>query len=543
MTQRNASPPPSPTRTTRPRMLLAVALAAVVTLATACSGGTGSTGSSDSASAVDTLTLANAVKVDNIDPGADPAANETIWLEQNLWSTLTNANKDATDVGPGLAKSWDISKDNLTYTFHLRPAKFSDGSAITAEDAAYSINRARANPRAWGFLVTAVKSITAQDPSTVVVKLSEPHAPLLADLAIYAFGVVPKKAVEAAGSGATAKDPTGKYFTTTPIVTSGPFSVDSYKPNSEVVLKANKNYWGPKPKVSTLNIKVIPNDNARTLALQSGAVDVIENPPVNQRKQIDGNPKLTVDYFNSTRVDMLLLNNKDKYLSNVDVRHAIRYALDMKTMNDFAYDGKAVIGTSPMPYKMLYWNDSLKQWPYDVAKAKQLLASAGYPNGFSLNLITVSGDTIQAAQAVSIQDSLKKIGITVNIQSFELLTAYDNEHNPDYQMGFRYWTNDIIDPDEVVSFNLSPASKSNLTNFANPEIAKLAVEARKETDKTKRGQMYDQIQQLHYEQMPFIPLMYPPFSYASGKWVQGFKVSPLGTYVDSLLTTLKVGKH
>lgn len=537
MRPHTAQPRPHRERITKPRVIVVAAVAGMLALVTACSGSGESSGSSD------TLTLANAVKVDNIDPGANPAANETIWLEQNLWSRLVKPSADATEVEPALAKSWDISDDELTYTFHLRSAKFSDGSPITADDVAYSINRARANPTAWGFLVTAVKSITAPDSSTVVVKLAEPHAPLLADLAIYAFGVIPEKSVKAAGSNGTGEDPTGTYFTETPIVTSGPFYVASYEPNSEVVLKANKYFWGDKPRVNTLNIKVIPNDNDRVLALQSGDVDVIENPPVSQRDQINANPNLAVDYFNSTRVDMLLMNNKNKYLSNIKVRHAIRYALDMETMNDFAYKGKAVIGTSPMPYKMLYWNDNLKPWPRDVDMAKQLLADAGYPNGFSLDLITVSGDTIQEAKAVSIQDSLKEIGINVEISSYELQTAYNNEDKPDYDMGFRYWTNDIIDPDEVASFLISPASASNLTNWENPEVAKLVVQARKEGDKGKRAKLYDEVQQLQYEQMPFIPLLYPPFSYARGEWVDGFEVSPLGTYQDALLTSLTVQEH
>lgn len=525
-------------RVMKPRVMIAAAVAGILALVTACSGsGESSSGSSD------TLTLANAVKVDNIDPGANPAANETIWLMQNLWSRLVKPSADATEIEPALAKSWDISKDELTYTFHLRTAKFSDGSPITADDVAYSINRARSNPRAWGFLVTAVESITAPDEKTVVLKLSEPHTPILADLAIYAFAVIPEEQVKAAGSGGTGEAPTGTYFTDAPIVTSGPYYVASYEPNSEVVLKANKYFWGDKPRVNTVNVKIIPNDNDRVLALKSGNVDVIENPPVSQREQIDADPNLTVDYFNSTRVDMLLMNNKNKYLSNIKVRHAIRYALDMETMNEFAYKGKAVIGTSPMPYKMQYWNDDLEPWPHDVDKAKQLLAEAGYPDGFSLDLITVAGDTIQEAKAVSMQDSLKDVGINVEISAYELQTAYNNEDKPDYDMGFRYWTNDIIDPDEVASFLISPASASNLTNWENPEVAKLVVQARKEGDKDKRAQLYNEIQQIHYEKMPFIPLLYPPFSYARGDWVEGFEISPLGTYRDALLTSLTVREH
>ncbi|HET7326360.1 MAG TPA: ABC transporter substrate-binding protein [Nocardioidaceae bacterium] len=526
----------------RLRRCAVLAVASVVALSlTACGATSGGSGNGNGET-TDTLTLANAVKIDNIDPGASPPANETIWLDQMLWSRLVLPSEDTTSIQPGLAKSWDISKDKLTYTFHLRPAKFSDGSPLTAEDVAYSINRSKNNPEAWGFLITAVKSITAPDKDTVVVKLSEPHAPLLADLAIYAFAVVPEKLVKAAGSDSTGKNP-GKYFTTAPIVTSGPYYVSSYSPDSEVTLKANKYFWGKKPAISTFNVKVIPNDNDRVLALQSGNVDVIENPPVSQRDNIDSNPKLAVDYFNSTRVDSLYLNNKNKYLSNLKVRQAIRYALDLKTMNKLAYNGKAAIASSFMPYKMQYWNDSLGPWPHDVAKAKQLLAEAGYPNGFPLQLITVSGDTINTAEGVAIQSALKKIGIKVNIASYELLTAYDKEDQPDFEMGLRYWTNDIIDPDEVVGLDADPTSPSKLVSWSIPGLHDLAVQAREELDPQKRAELYDQIQKKMYDQSPYIPMLYPPFSYARGTWVHGFEVSPLGTYRDSVLNSVKVDQH
>lgn len=530
------------------RIRLAAGSLATVTLVAACSTSTTSTTSTSSAtgasagSPVKTLILANAVKVDNLDPGADPPVNESIWLDQMLWSRLVQPSKTGNSIVPALAKSWTISPNKLTYTFHLRDAKFSNGTPITAQDVVYSIKRSRANPRAWGFLITPVKAITAPNKNTVVFTLKKPHAPLLADLAIYSFAAVPESLVKAAGSSKPAKNP-GKYFTTAPIVTSGPFYVSSYQPDSEVVLKANKYFWGPKPRVNTFKVQIIPNDNDRVLALQSGSVDIIENPAPSQWKQISANSKLKLDHFKSTRVDALLLNNTNKYLSNLKVRQAIRYALDLNTMNKLAYQGTATEASSFMPYKMQFWDSSLKPWPHNVAKAKQLMSQAGYAKGFSLNLITVSGDTIEEAEALTIQSDLKKIGINVKITPFELLTAYNNEDLPNYQMGLRYWTNDIIDPDEIVSYFASPDSSSNLPRWKNAKVPQLATQARSESDSAKRAKLYAQIQNILYTQSPWIPLLYPSFTYASGKWVTGFKASPLGDYVDSILNTVTVNQH
>ncbi len=513
----------------------AVAIAAVGALAllAACTSSSKSSSTSNSAAKQsDTLVIANPVKVDTLDPQVS-SVNESIWLDQTLYARLVQADPTGTKIVPDLATDWKISADGLTYTFNLREAKFSDGSPITAQDAVYSIDRARKYDGGWGFLITAVKAITASDAKTVVVSLSKPHAPLLADLAMYAFSVLPQKLVAAQGAA----------FFTHP-VSSGPFVVSSYNPDTEVDLKRNDNYYGTKPKIANVKVKIVTNDNTRVLDLQSKNVDVIENPPGNLTNQIRSNKDLAVDLFPSTRVDFIQLSNKDKYFSNVKVRQAIQAAVDLDQINKLAYQAAGTPATSFLPYKMLYWNDALPKPAVDVDKAKSLLAAAGYPNGFTTNLITVSGDAAGQAEAVVIKASLAKIGITVNIESYELVTAYGKEKTGNYGIGERYWTNDIIDPDEVTTFgvDVTAGSSSFDTYWSDPTAAKLTNDARSETDPAKREAMYTQIQQIVNEQVPYLPLVYPPYRYASGKWVHGFNVSPLGNYNDSLLT-LTVDQH
>ena len=531
-------------RSIRSRRLRRSALAGSLAVLTALAGACTSSGGAAPAPApagrrhrlgdqrVDTLVMANAVKVDTLDPEQN-SVNESIWIDQNLYSRLVAPNSDGTKIVPDLATSWDVSKDQLTYTFHLRDAKFSDGTPVTAQDAVWSIERPRKLDGGWGFLITAVKSITAPDAKTVVVKLSEPHAPLLADLAMYAYSVLPQKEVEQQGN---------KFFTHP--VGSGPFVVSSYNPDSEVDFVANKNWYGTKPKIQNIKLQIITNDNTRLLDLEAGKVDVIENPPSNLVSQINSNPKLQADLFPSTRVDFVQMSTKDQHFKNEKVRQAVRAAVDLDAMNKLAYQDTAVPATSFMPYKMEYWNDSLPKPAVDIAKAKQLLSQAGFPNGFTTNIITVSGDAAGQAEALVIKSDLAKIGITVNIESYELVTAYDKERTGNYGLGERYWTNDIIDPDEVVTFGVVKNAGSNSfdTYWSDPTATKLANDARSETDPTKREQMYQQIQQIVYDQTPYLSLEYPPFRYAQGKWVHGFKASPLGNYNDSLLT-LTVDSH
>ncbi len=231
---------------TRSRILSAGLAALAIGVVAACSGpatpaGTGtSTGAGTSSGpGVDTLVIANAVKVDTLDPEAN-SVNESIWLDQNLYSRLLQPNSTGTGLLPDLAASWNISANGLAYTFHLRPdAKFSNGSPVTASDVVYSIERSRAFTGGWGFLLTAVKTIKAPDAHTVVISLSQPHAPLLADLAMYAYSVVPASLVKSQGSSFF-QHPVG----------SGPFMVTSFSPDSEVDLARNPYFYGTKPKIS-----------------------------------------------------------------------------------------------------------------------------------------------------------------------------------------------------------------------------------------------------------------------------------------------------
>lgn len=524
--------------TPRPRWVkrgaLALSLSAVTVLAAACSssGASSSPGASSTAASDNTLIMANAVKVDTLDPEQN-SVNESIWIDQNLYSRLVAPDATGTKIVPDLATSWSISADKLTYTFHLRSAKFSDGTPVTAQDAVWSIDRARNLDGGWGFLLTPVKSITAPNASTVVIKLSQPHAPLLADLAMYAYSVLPEKEVEA----------NPKTFFTKP-VGSGPFYVTSDNPDTEVDFQANPYWYGTKPKIKYIKLQIIPDDNTRVLDLEAGKVDVIENPPGNLVKEINANPKLQADLFPSTRVDFVQLSSHNQYFKSVAVRQAVADAVDLNAMNTLAYQGTATPATSFLPYKMQYWDASLPARTVNLTKAKQLLASAGYPNGFSTNIITVSGDVAGNAEALVIKADLAKIGITVTIDSYELTTAYAKERTGNYGIGERYWTNDIIDPDEVTTFGVDESSGAEDfdTFWSVPALATLATKARSETNTTTRAQMYDQIQQAVYTQVPYLPLEYAPFRYAQGKWVSGFKVSPLGNYNNSLLT-LTVSQH
>ena len=527
------TPTTSPNRARRARRLaLLLALAAGV-LAAGCGGSGGSTGAGSGGAKADTLVIANAVNVDTLDPAAN-SVNESIWMTQNIYQRLLQPNANGTDVIPQLAESWDISDDGLTYTFHLGDHKFSDGSPVTAEDVRYSIQRSINYDGGWGFLLEAVKSVEAPDPKTVVITLSRPHAPLLADLAMYAYAVIPEKLVKAQGAKAFFQKPIG----------SGEWMLTQWNKGADLTFKVNPFWSGKKPNFTTLKIMIVPNDNSRVLLLQNKNADIIENPPGNLINELSANPDLQTYLFPSTRVDFIQLDQHFAPFKDPKVREALNYAIDRNAIVKLAYSGHATVGSSFMPYKMQYWNDSLKPYPYDPEKAKQILSESSYPNGFKTYIIEVANDVAGNATAVVIKSDLAKIGIDVDIKTYELLTAYAKEDGGNSQMGQRYWTNDIIDPDEVATFAVDPKGGANAFNtyWSNDEATQLVHQARAERDPAKRAQMYARVQKIVYDESPFLVLDYSPYRYAQGKWVQGFHVSPLGNYNLSLLS-LTVGSH
>jgi peptide/nickel transport system substrate-binding protein len=512
---------------------LGLGLIAITLSAVGCSSASsGPSSGPGPAAASSTLVIANAVRVDTLDPEAN-SVNESIWLDQNLYSRLLQPNATGTALVPDLATSWTIAPDGLTYTFHLRDAKFSNGDPVTANDVVFSIDRSRKFSGGWGFLLTAVKTITAPNAHTVVFALSEKHAPLLADLAMYAYSIVPQKLVTAQG----------KAFFQHPIG-SGPFDVTSYKADSEVDLARNPNFYGTKPKIDKVKYLIVPDDNTRVLMLESKKADIIENPPGNLTSEIDKTPGLHVNLFPSTRVDFIQLDEHFAPFKNQLVREAVNYAIDRKAIVKLAYQGDAVPGASFMPYHMEFYDNSIQPYPYDPAKAKKLLAQAGYPHGFKAFMIAVSGDVAGQAEAVVVKSELAQVGINLSIQSYELLTAYDKEDGGHSEFGERYWTNDIIDPDEVATFGADCKGGANAFNsyWCSTQATKLVGEARSELNDSARQNLYNQIQQIIYTQSPFIVTDYSPYRYGVGSWVKGFHVTPLGNY-DLSLENLTVGQH
>lgn len=450
-------------------------------------------------------------------------ANLDIWVGINIFDTLVRFSDDGKTIVPGLAERWEASKDGKTYTFFLRPnLKFSDGTPLTATDAAFAIDRARsAKEAAWSWTLAAVDKVETPSDRTVRVRLKNRWSPILSDLALFDTGVYPKAYFEKVGASGMAGKPLG----------SGPFYMAEWKRGDYILLKKNPNYYDAKNvKLDAVRLLVVPDDNTRVLKLLAGEVDAIGFVPFSRITELQSNSDVNMILNTSTRTDYLMINNARKPLGDVKVRQAISLAIDRNSILKTALFGHGESASSFLPKGAIAWDTTLKPYPFDPGRALQLMKESSAPTGFTTRLLISAGDVTWNQVATLIKEQLRIIGVTVNIQQIDPGQLIPTQDKGEYDISLQYWTNDIIDPDELVSFAIdyTQGGKSFFTNYKNDNVSKLAQQARLEPDQAKREQLYRQIQRIWYNDQHMLALYYSPFRNATRKWVQDFSQNPLG---------------
>jgi peptide/nickel transport system substrate-binding protein len=451
--------------------------------------------------------------------------NADIWVMDNMNAGLVRVTKDGLGLEPDLAKEWAISDDAKTYTFKLRDGlKFSDGSPVTASDVKFSLERLRdQKDSVMASMYGIIAAIEAPEEATVVVHLKEPSAPFLSTLAMFAASVVPEKAVKAEGAD----------FATKP-VGAGAFKLDEWKRGDRVILVRNHAYWDDsRVKLDGVEWVYIPNDNTRMLKLQAGEVDAAIFVPFNQIDTLQKNPDIQVHLDPSSREDHMLMNHAHEPLGDVQVRRAICMAIDRQAIVKTVAFGHGQVANSIIPAGALYHNDANPTCKYDPDAASKLLAQAGIGDNLELKLLIAAGNSIDEQTAVLIKDMLGKIGMSVNIEKEEQGQQWNSQVAGDYDLSLGYWTNDIIDPDEKITFSLygKDENKSFFTNYNNPKLTELIDQGRVTMDPAKRTEIYNQIQKIASQDVNWVDLYYSPFRNASRAYVKDFYQNPTGRFM------------
>jgi len=450
--------------------------------------------------------------------------NESIWIFEQIYQPLYTVTNNGKGVKPWLATGYKVSADQKTYTFTLRPGvKFSNGKPMTSADVKFSIDQNRkTGSKGWGFLDTAIKSVDAPTPSTVVIHLKYPWAPLLADLSLFANGVVPNNY----------GGKTETQFYQHPIGT-GPFKFDYWHKGSALKLVRNPYYWQKgKPYLNSVTWTDVPSDNTRELQLKGGQAQIDEFPAWSTVSSLKATSGVIMHLFNSTRTDYLLFNELRKPFQDVHVRRAISLAINRGALVHAVLFGNGQPANSFMPPQVPYYQKATAGLQYNLAQAKAEMAKSSVPHGFTTTLLIPSGTSDAVTIATIMQSELKPLGIKVNIKQLDPNTAFLDAQKQKYDMTLNYWTMDIPDPDELVTFSVVPtnASKSFFTSYNNPQVVKDARLAEQTLSASKRQALYNYIQN-HAAADAFMAfLYYSPYAYATTSNVHGFFVTPLGNY-------------
>lgn len=508
-------------------------ITAVVTFALALSsltgcGGAATSGNTSTQTTGDSsvITIARPIDSSTLDP-IMTGNNEDIWLLSLMLQGLTKSSADGTEIEPCLAETWDISDDNLTYTFHIRKdLKFSTGDPVTKDDWEYSLNRYLTSEESpWRGMVSMVDSIEVPDDTTVIFHLNAVSPTFLASTALFCMSVMPKAYCEEVGEDGIASKPVG----------TGPYALESWTIGDSMTFVKNQYYWDAgKPETDKIVFNVVADDNTRVMQLQSGQVDAITYVPNNRVDELKATDGIEVLSFDSTESRHITLNNSVEALSDARVRMALLKATDREALISAVYYGNAELSTGLIGPAQPYYDKDLAPVAYDLEDAKELLKEAGYENGFEVTIDIRSGNSNELQEATMLKEQWAKAGVTLNIEELDGSTVSDEWYSMDFEMMFTSLTSDTADTNQFAQgisiADLKDCYHTLWSGEKQKEAEKLATEAGTEMDTAKRAEEYNQLQEICAEENPILPLYYIPFMVATRSNVKNFSQTPLGSY-------------
>ena len=460
---------------------------------------------------------------DDLDPITQDA-NPNIWAFTQIYQFLVKVNVKGNGFEPDLAERWTTSPDGKTWTFFLRKnARFSTGDTVKANDVVASLKRARDTKGPWQWGLEAAQDIKAADDFTVAITLKEPWAPFLADISLFSNAIIPEKVIKNAKPGDISNKPVG----------SGPFMLVEWKKGEELVLKANPYYYEKGyPKTQELRIKYIPDDNARIIAVQSGDVDGIDYPPFSRMAELGRDPKLEAQLNPSTAVSHLSLNNRLSPLNEVKFRQALAYAIDRAALVKAVCFGVCTPATTFLPMTTPMFNASSKGYPYDLAKAKQLMQESGIPTPVNLKLLFWANNAVHTPTAVALKAMWAKIGVNLDLEPLDRAAATTKYRANNFQVYITGWTNDIPDPSQLAAYELGfTESQSYHSGYQSKEMDTLLARGLREMNPEKRRQIYYDVQDLALKDSPLIWLYYSPYTIAINKKMKGLVQLATGPWI------------
>jgi peptide/nickel transport system substrate-binding protein len=483
-----------------------------------------------------TLKIGFADPVSSLDPQMNNYAGDRS-VDLHFFDLLVQNNQNA--LQPGLALSWK-PLDNTTWEFKLRPdVKWHDGQPFTADDVIYSYQRARAVPGSVatfaGYLRT-VKSVTAPDPLTLVIKTEAPNPDLPLNLA--SVHIVSRHVGE--------KSSTEDYNAGRAVVGTGPYKFVSYTPGDRVLMARNDAFWGGKQPWEKIDYRYINNAASRTAALLSGDVDVIDKVSVSDLPRLKASPQITVYPYDGLRVMLLqpsfnpapnpfITDNNGRPLDknpllDVRVRRALSLAINRKALTSRILQGAATEANQWMPSGTFGYNPEVKDIPNDVAAAKKLLADAGYPEGFKLTMHAPTDRYPQGSEtAQAVAQFWTRVGVTTKVEVVPWAVYSSAANKNEYAVSMIAWGNGTGEASyALVNVLVTVDAKkglgaSNWGHYSNPAVDRALDQATSEFDIPKREAILRESVKVVSDDVGVIPLYHYSNIWAAKK---GLMVKP-----------------
>lgn len=502
-------------------LTLALALAMSVTLLAGCGGNGGSASSAEPAdssstsSAADDSSSAGGTKQVVVGINADYTTFDPAYsyeksarmIQPVVYDTLVQFDRTETGkINPSLAESWTISDDKLTYVFKLREdVVASTGKTLNAADVVFCFDRLKNLKGNPSFLADPIEKVEATGDFEVTLTLNTVTPSILAVLTEGAFGIYDSEVAQQNGATGDPTTDTAQAFFDGQSIGSGPFILTSYTPNAELVIEKNPNYRGEAPKLDRVVFRHMNDASMQLMSLQKGDIDFAFDLTAAQLETLN-DPNIVVNTYPTLDIFMLQLNMDPAIggpLAVKEVRQAIAYALD--------YDGLCAIAgnDAKVPYNIIpngfagYLGESpIKR---DLDKAKELLAQAGYADGFAFECGVIPDMATDGVSfmdcAVKMQADLAEVGITMNIQPDEVSVYLEKLRGGQYQSSVGMWGPDYVDPATQLSFlpGQNVGMRSNWTAEMAPELAELGSRAAVEIDDAARVKLFEEIQTLYNE--------------------------------------------
>lgn len=455
------------------------------------------------------FTVGLSQEISSLDPHEDTDAGTRSVLF-NVFEGLVKPTTDG-DVTPAVASDYTISDDAKTYTFTLRDGiTFQDGNPVTVEDIKYSLERS-AEMDGESSALSAISAINIVDDKTIELTLSEANSEFIYNLSV--------AILEQANDANQATNPIG----------TGPFKITNFAEGQYLEMERYDGYWNKELDcIQHAKFKFIADAQSAFVELQGGTIDMLQYLTNDQVAAL-GTENYNIVESTMMLVHGLFLNNAYEPLKDVRVRQALNYAVDRDAINEFLFGGKSkIIQTHGYPTITAWYNaDTEGTYTYDVDKAKELLAEAGYADGFDLDFYCQTGQTYEEVATI-LQAQLADVGINLNVITMESNTinekVYSGEEIP-IRMGFY---NNLCGDVDLVMQKLLPSAYGQV--YFNDEVEELMNEARSKTDAAERQKVYDKFWDLMAEDVPWITIYYEETMIGRSNKVDGFKLNPVGAH-------------